>query len=424
MSTTTVTTVTTATTSPREVVAPFASLADDFARLVDELDPKGLIGSEATGLLGVAVRLKKAAGALEVLVAKQAVAAGEWRRSGARCPEEWLARKEGTSFGQAKGTLAGAAAIDKVPQVAEALQRGQVSPDQAAVIAGAAVEDPSATGSLLEAAQVDDLRGLRRKAARIRQGAVKDEAAQHAAQQRARRVDWAVHDEDGMLHLSGALTPAQGARFRAVIQPYITAVFRDAKGTDVTAEQKLADGFMRMVEAAADPSKRLGTGGCKVIVRVDAAALARGHSHPGEICEITGQGPVSVPVVDALLPDAYVAFVVTNGVDVTHVAHAGRFPTTLQRTALQWRDPACTVEGCSCELTLETDHLVGYAQGGATQLFNLGNKCAPHHWRKTTQGYRDGPRRPDGQRPLLPPGTGGARAAEPDLRRDPGRDPP
>ncbi|MBI2708538.1 MAG: DUF222 domain-containing protein [Actinobacteria bacterium] len=385
------------------VVAPFAALADELARLVEGLDAVSMVGPSATGLLEVAVRLKKTAGALEVLVARRAVASNQWRRDGARCPEEWLARKGGTSFGGAKGTLIGAEQVERCPQVQHALQRGEVSPDQAAVIAGAAVEDPSATGSLLEAAQVDDLRGLKRKAARVRQGAVRDEQAQHAAQQKARRMDWAVHDDDGMLHLTGALTPEQGARFRAAIQPYITAVFRDTKGSVLTAEQKIADGFMRMVDAAADPAKRLGAGGCKVIVRVDAAALARGHSHPGETCEITGQGPIPVPAVDALLPEAYVAFVVANAVDVTHVAHAGRFPTALQRTALQWRDAECTVAGCSADVALDTDHIVEHAAGGPTQLGNLANKCRPDHRRKTIGGYRDGPRQPDGQRPLLPP---------------------
>ena len=50
-----------------------------------------------------------------------------------------------------------------------------------------------------------------------------------------------------------------------------------------------------------------------MIVRVDAAALMRGHPVDGEVVEIAGVGPVPVSAVRELLPEALVAVVVTKG---------------------------------------------------------------------------------------------------------------
>jgi hypothetical protein len=53
----------------------------------------------------------------------------------------------------------------------------------------------------------------------------------------------------------------------------------------------------------------------KIIVRIDHTALARGHTEPGETCEIDGFGPVPVDQVRAWMTDAFLAAVLTDGTD-------------------------------------------------------------------------------------------------------------
>ncbi|MGQ0520445.1 MAG: hypothetical protein ACT4PX_04725, partial [Actinomycetota bacterium] len=67
----------------------------------------------------------------------------------------------------------------------------------------------------------------------------------------------------------------------------------------------------------------------KVLVRIDWDALVRGWPIEGEVCEIAGLGPVAVSVVRAMIEsgDAFLAAVVTKGVDVATVAHLGRRPS-------------------------------------------------------------------------------------------------
>ena len=125
-----------------------------------------------------------------------------------------------------------------------------------------------------------------------------------------------------------------------------------------------------------------------VHVRVDHGALVRGHLEPGEICEIPGIGPIPVEVARRLAVDSILSVLVTDGVDVTTVAHAGRtIPASLQRALIE-RDPVCVVPGCDVREGLEIDHVEPFGQGGETSLANLVRLCHWHHYLKTHQGHR------------------------------------
>ena len=76
-----------------------------------------------------------------------------------------------------------------------------------------------------------------------------------------------------------------------------------------------------------------------VHVRVDHAALIRGRVEPGEICEIPGVGPIPVEVARRLAVDSILSVLVTDGVDVTTVAHAGRTIPAAVRRALRRARP-------------------------------------------------------------------------------------
>lgn len=124
-----------------------------------------------------------------------------------------------------------------------------------------------------------------------------------------------------------------------------------------------------------------------VHVRVDHEALMRGHLELGEVCEIPGIGPIPVEVARRLAADSILSVLITDGVDVTSVAHAGRtIPATI-RTALSERDPTCVVPGCDMREALEIDHVTPFAGGGPTSLGNLARLCHWHHYLKTHQRY-------------------------------------
>ena len=124
-------------------------------------------------------------------------------------------------------------------------------------------------------------------------------------------------------------------------------------------------------------------------VRCDLGALRRGSLGSGEVCEIPGVGPIPIERARALLGEALVDLVITDGVDVTTVVRLGRHIPAPLLTAITERDQYCVVPGCGKRLGLEKDHCrVDYAEGGVVSYDNIAKLCHHHHQLKTHQGYR------------------------------------
>jgi len=143
---------------------------------------------------------------------------------------------------------------------------------------------------------------------------------------------------------------------------------------------------------AADALVALATEGpCKPVevrLNFDAAAARRGYAEAGERCDITGIGPLPVTTARALLDDARVGVLVTDGDDVTAVTRTKRTIPARLRRALEARYPRCGVPGCANDRYLEIDHVVPIAEGGPTSLDNLWRLCPQHHRLKTLHGWK------------------------------------
>jgi hypothetical protein len=140
----------------------------------------------------------------------------------------------------------------------------------------------------------------------------------------------------------------------------------------------------------------------KVIVLIDHGALIRGHTVPGETCEIVGVGPISVATARELARDAFLTAVTTDGVDIRSVVHLGRAATALQRTALEARGMRCAVPGCGTTQRLEIDHVDGWAITRRTHIDQLDWLCHHHHQQKTHHSWHLAG--PPGNRTWHPPG--------------------
>src|SRR5947209_10974626 len=88
------------------------------------VDPALLHPHDAVKILDAATALEQRAASLKTLVATRAADAGEWVRQGYRSPEEWLAQKFGTSYGQAAGTLNASEKLAELPKIESALRKG------------------------------------------------------------------------------------------------------------------------------------------------------------------------------------------------------------------------------------------------------------------------------------------------------------
>lgn len=142
-----------------------------------------------------------------------------------------------------------------------------------------------------------------------------------------------------------------------------------------------------------------------IMVRVDAGALERGYTLPGERCEVDRVGPVPVGAVrrwmasgstrvDAAIETGKGIYdicrvdrngnLVCSGAGLHEFYAPGRadIPAKLEK-ALIARYPVCVVPGCGEMHDLQTDHVLAVEDGGPTTFYNLCRICAWHHVMKT-----------------------------------------
>jgi len=392
------------------------------ALLVKHLDPKLVPLPEATDVMDAFIKLERLAVAGRMLMTARATEAGHWRRSGFSTPEEWLASKQGTSRGRAKADLGTSEKLGDLDATADAVRDGKLSAEQAGAIADAATANPSAEADLLDHAKGTSLAGLKEEAAR-RKAEREDQAAKERRIRRERSVrTWTTPEGEWHLHAKGPAVDAAG--FAKDLEALIDARFKTARKElpQDKWEKRQAYAFDALVgdsiEARSDKPKSSRPVKHLALLRVDLSALVRGNVTDGELCEIAGFGPVSVDAARNLLGDSLLKLVLTDGVDVQNVTHAGRGPRIAQEIALLWTQPKCCVAGCDNSRMLEVDHRIGYATERVTELPNLNRPCTHHHDLKTYQGWDfANERAPDGRLHLVPPD-------HPRHPRHPGNDPP
>ncbi|MGQ0804536.1 MAG: DUF222 domain-containing protein [Actinomycetota bacterium] len=346
-----------------------------------ELEPELVDGRDAARLLEVVARWEKQCAAMKARLARRVDETKAWRDGGHRSAAHFVAQTTGATVGSAARALETARALEELPATAEAFRDGELSETQAAEIAGAAGADPAAERELLETAAEQSVKGLRDRCRQVRAGARADDAAwarQLHVNRRARR--WS--ERDGAWRADIRLAPDTGARVDSVWDAHLDRIFAEARtaGRREPREAYAADAFVAAITE----------GPCKPVeVRLDctAAAIPRGHTRPGERCEIAGV-PVPVTTAKALLADSRVTVLARDGNDVTEITEPTRTIPAKLRRQLEARYPTCGVKSCANDRFLEIDHVVPVAEGGRSEWENSWRICPHHHDLKTYFGWR------------------------------------
>lgn len=385
-------------------------LLDQLARVTDKLrssvtdfDPETLSGADAARVLAAFAEIERLGSAGKLLSARRVESSRVWLRSGHRSAAAHVAEATGTGIGTAISTLDTARHLHSLPATDEAVRQGKLSETQVKEIAGAAILQPDAEQELVDAAGQQPLSMLKLRCKRVK-AAGQDQRATYEAIRKGRYFrNWV--EDSGAVRFDARLTPDEGARLLAAVGIETERLGAAARRAGLL-EPRTAMAADALVALAcrgpghAGPNPPMGerdsdspgagrTGGpmATVHVRVDHAALVRGYVEPGELCEIPGVGPVPVEVARRLAVDSILSVLVTDGVDVTTVAHSGRTIPEALRRALVERDPVCVVPGCDTRNDLEFDHIRPFAEGGPASLANLARLCHWHHYLKTHHGH-------------------------------------
>ena len=352
--------------------------------MVSVFDAGALAGEAAVEVLDLFGEVERLGAAGAALAAGRVEATRAWQGSGTRSAAHFVAERCGSSVRSAVVALETARRLESLPATDEALRSGKLSMAQANEIASTAGERPEKEAELVAAAGSDTLPALQEKCRAVRaEGTAGVEGYERVRKNRYLR-HWT--DAEGAWRLEARLCPDEGAKVLAALDVHGRRIFAGARrdGRREPYDAYAADALVALAEGGGGGGK-----GPKAVVqvRVDHAALVRGHVEGGEVCDIPGVGPIPVATARELLADGVLKVVVTKGVDVVAVAHGGRTVPAHVRSALETRDPTCVVPGCDVRDRLEIDHLVSFAEGGPTTLENLARLCHRHHALKTHQGW-------------------------------------
>ncbi len=339
-------------------------------------------------------------------------ARGGWN-TGFRSCAAWLSWRVGLDLGAARERVRVARALGTLPELAQALARGELS--YAKVRALTRVATPETEARLLGVGRAGTAAHVERIVRGWRYVDRKAEARE-TARQHASRALHVHHDDDGTVVLRGRLEPEVGALLVRALAAARETLYQRARGAGLadpavappTMAQQQADALALLAETALHHELDPGAPGerYQVVVHVDAPALAD-PEQPGQSVLEDG-ARVSAETSRRLACDAsrVVMRHDEDGRTVEVGARTRTIPPALRR-ALHARDRGCRFPGCGLPFG-QGHHVRHWAHGGPTTLSNLALLCRRHHRAVHEEGYQvdrqpDGAlqfRRPDGR--LLP----------------------
>lgn len=364
------------------MAATLLELAAALCAAVAVFDPALVSGDDAAAVAEELARVEKACAAGRARAAVRAAACAGHRRRGFADAADWMARLAGSTRGAAQAAMATVAAVERDSALGAALAAGELSLNQAQVIARTEAECPGCGHDLLALARRSSLAKLADEGRRHRLAAADPEEL-HRRQHRARELrHW--RDAEGMIRLSAALPPEVGVPVMNRLDAETDRRHRAAPEPEGRAAHAV-DALVAMLRGKGTGSRS----STDLVLVCDVEAFRRGHAHAGDVCGVVGGGPVPVAVARRLADEAFVKAVLHDGVRIDTVAHYGRRIRAELRTALGLGAPPrfdgveCVEAGCGRRYGLEWDHLDPVANGGVTSYDNLRARCRPHHRAKT-----------------------------------------
>jgi hypothetical protein len=378
-------------------------IADELRGVVATLDAPTHSSRDAARLTEVAADVERLGAAAKVLFARRAVDGNGWRSgSDAILPEQWFARLSGCSESEARRELRISEQLDALPATEAKLREGSLSLNQAALVTRGANADPSAERRLLRTARKGEMRNLRAETERVVAAATDETEARARAHHERHLRTWTR----GFATEGAFSGPTEEvAILLEALKPLERRAFDAARKADAR-ESRDAYRFDALIGLAGGGTvDQAGTTKADppvVRVRVDLHALLDSQTHPGEVCEIPGVGPVPVEHARKVLSHGLLELVITDGVDVQTVVSTTRHVPTPLKIAIEERDQTCKVEGCDRTDHLERHHVDEFSEHRLTTYEILGRLCPLHHDLVTHKGYTI-ERHQDGSWTLRPP---------------------
>lgn len=322
-----------------------------------------------------------------------------WSDGATQSCAHWLNWQCGIDMGAAREKVRVAHALEKLPRISAAMERGELSYSKARALTRVACAQTEEY--LLSIALHGTAAHVEKLVRSYRRARESEELSREARQHATRQVSY-FYDEDGSLILKCRLPAEMGA----LVIKALDAAVNDAEAAnpmarDVSAETlaqqialcmkreksderpswgaRRADALGRIAESFLQHGSEALNGGDRqqIVVHVDAETLRESSAGRSELEE----GP-SLPAetVRRLACDASVVTIIENeeGEPLSVGRKTRSIPPALRR-ALNARDRGCRFPGCSNTRFIDAHHIHHWANGGETTLPNLVQLCRFHH---------------------------------------------
>ncbi len=301
--------------------------------------------------------------------------------------------------------------LEQYPEVARALEAGEINTEQADAITMTMLPHDVVAGLLSGArCQTTDetLEAVRQAKLAAQRG---DAQKRYRRQRDARRGRHGTNDS-GMYWFNNEFDPVVGSKIKQIVDAEVRQEWqRDKDGPKAAArtpQQIEADALARLFlgddleelhadiaaamgePAPATPTGRGGrstprrqsggTGAPRVNVTLTLDDLRHADDRTRRAFSDDGV-PVPASIVQRLLDDAEILLWVTDDQRKHYqLLRASRLASPIQRQALAIRDGCCVWRGCTREPGLcDAHHLIHRSEGGVTGLDNLALLCPTHH---------------------------------------------
>ena len=320
-----------------------------------------------------------------------------WNCRATRDCAHWLNWKCGIDLGAAREKVRTARALEKLPQVSAAMERGEISYSKVRAITRVAT--PENEHYFVHIALHGTAHHVETLVRAYRRATEAEELSREQRQQMNREVRY-CWDNDGSLVLKARLPAEVGALVLKALDAAIPETSSPERPDPRTCtdgyipsdsidrpsySHKRADALAVIFESFLAHGAEAMSGGERhqVVVHVSAETLQAGGGHH---CEIEDGPAVAAETARRLTCDASLVAIVEN--EKGEPLNVGRktrsIPPALQR-ALNARDKGCRFPGCTHKKYTDAHHIKHWAKGGETKMSNLVTLCRFHH-RKVHEG--------------------------------------
>ncbi len=318
----------------------------------------------------------------------------DWAEAGFASCADWLAWRLGVSRMTASEKVRAARALETLPLISDAMDRGELSFSK--VRALTRVATPESEAELLAYARASSAAGLERL---VRGWKTMNRAGEQRAELLLHRTrSFSVFpDGEGMYLVRGRLTPEVAAVLMRAVEAAgdaLHAAESDADQDRPDPEQRRADAVGLLAERAlaagfaGDGAPISGSRAerYQVLVHVEPSAL-RADGEPG-MSELEDGTRFTAENSRRLACDASVVEIEKGpSGDVLGVGRRRRTIPPGLRRALEARDRGCRFPGCGLRFT-DAHHIDHWADGGETSLKNTVLLCRRHHRLVHEEGHR------------------------------------